>query len=316
MSYRLPLVTTVLLGIQMALGGIVVGEDAGFACPDWPLCAGEMLPPLSGPVGLVFVHRVTALVVALFVVGIAARIWWKYRSNKVLVAISTLAVALLAVQIVVSGMIVLFVLPGAVTTIDVVNSMFLLGIYVALTAESYRSTVERRSGQKWPDSSQAQMAPTAWAVLVIGGLTVLMGGVLRHTGAGEALYGMNNYLASHGQTTSPSLPMSIGLLVLHILSGMFVAFAAMWLFYRALQLKLYVKSAAILLGLVVLQLTLGIASLTSRLDFIITTLHWSNAGAMVAVMTWVAVTARMASRNASSRERARATVVPLRARCD
>jgi cytochrome c oxidase assembly protein subunit 15 len=314
MSYRLPLVTTVLLGIQIALGGIVVGKDAGFACPDWPLCQGEVLPKLSGLVILELVHRATALVVAILVVGIAARVWWKYRSNKMLVATSTLAVASLAVQIVVGGLIVLLVLPGAVTTIDVVNSMVLLALYIALTVEAYRCTAERRGNRQWPDPRLAQMAPTAWPVLYIGGLAVLMGAILRHTGAGEALYGMNHYLASHGQTTSPSLSMSIGLLILHIMSGMFVALAAMWLFYRALQLKLYVKSAALLLGLVALQFALGILSLTSRLDFVITTLHWSNAGAIVAVLTWVAVTARLAVRNASSSERSPATIIPLRVR--
>jgi cytochrome c oxidase assembly protein subunit 15 len=314
MSYRLPLVTTVLLGIQIVLGGIVVGMDAGFVCPDWPLCHGAVLPKLSGLVILELVHRATALVVAILVVGIALRVWWKYRSNKLLVATSALAVASLAVQIVVGGLIVLLVLPGAVTTIDVVNSMVLLALYIALTVEAYRCTADRRGNRRWPDPRLAQMAPTAWAVLFIGGLAVLMGAILRHTGAGEALYGMNHYLASHGQTSPPSLSMSIGLLVLHIMSGMFVALAAMWLFYRALQLKLFVKSAGLLLGLVALQFTLGIISLTSRLDFVVTTLHWSNAGAIVAVLTWVAVTAWLAGRNASSSERAPATIIPLRVR--
>jgi cytochrome c oxidase assembly protein subunit 15 len=287
-------VTTLLLGVQIVLGGVVVGKDAGFICPDWPLCHGMLLPTWTGLVIVEMTHRITALLVAVLVLFITGRVYWKYRDNKTMMVIATLALLSLLIQMVVGGLIVLFKWPGVVTTVDVVNSMVLLSLYVALTTEAYRVTVHRRFGREWPDVELEQMMPTAWMVVGIGGFTVLVGALFRHTGAGEALFGINSYLASHGQHTLPSSSVSVGLLVFHITAGTLVAFAALWLFCRALHLQLYVKAASLLLGLVTVQFILGVLSLTSRLAFTVVTLHFANAGGMIATMTWVATTATLA----------------------
>ena len=44
----------------MALGPLVRAEDAGLACPDWPLCHGHVVPPYEYGVYLEFIHRVVA----------------------------------------------------------------------------------------------------------------------------------------------------------------------------------------------------------------------------------------------------------------
>src|SRR4030095_4194205 len=36
---------------QAVLGGLVSTHHAGLACPDWPTCQGEWLPPLEGAGG-------------------------------------------------------------------------------------------------------------------------------------------------------------------------------------------------------------------------------------------------------------------------
>lgn len=63
-----------LVFAQSVLGGLVRHMDAGMACPDAPLCLGQVVPPLvNAPIIVHFSHRVLALVVAAFVLALA----WK-----------------------------------------------------------------------------------------------------------------------------------------------------------------------------------------------------------------------------------------------
>ena len=65
-----------LVFAQSVLGGLVRHMDAGMACPDAPLCLGRVVPPLiNAPIITHFGHRVLALIVAVAVLALAARIW-------------------------------------------------------------------------------------------------------------------------------------------------------------------------------------------------------------------------------------------------
>jgi cytochrome c oxidase assembly protein subunit 15 len=61
------------------LGAYVRHKEVDLACTDWPLCNGSVFPGFSGPVGLVFGHRVSALVA---VIGTGVLIWWAYRLRE------------------------------------------------------------------------------------------------------------------------------------------------------------------------------------------------------------------------------------------
>ncbi len=68
--------TAVLLGLQVALGGLVSSSFAGMACPEWPACLnGEWYPHLGGNVALHLVHRTNGylLLVALAASALVAR---------------------------------------------------------------------------------------------------------------------------------------------------------------------------------------------------------------------------------------------------
>lgn len=78
-----------LVFVQIVLGALVAGIDAGRAYPTWPLMAGGVLPPdpfqlqpvwrnFFEDAGLVqFVHRTTAYLVALA----ALAVWWRARRS-------------------------------------------------------------------------------------------------------------------------------------------------------------------------------------------------------------------------------------------
>ena len=64
-----------LLGLTWALivlGALVRAHAAGLACPDWPLCFGELVPRFDLKVAFEWGHRVTAGAVSLAFAALAA----------------------------------------------------------------------------------------------------------------------------------------------------------------------------------------------------------------------------------------------------
>jgi heme A synthase len=113
-------IAAALVFAQSVLGGLVRHMDAGMACPDAPLCLGQVVPPLiNAPIVTHFAHRVLAVVVAVFVLALAVRVW---RAGSSLPGRrwATIAAGLVVVQVglgVASVLTVLAVLPVSLHTL-------------------------------------------------------------------------------------------------------------------------------------------------------------------------------------------------------
>ena len=67
------LVTTTY--VLLVFGASVRVHGAGLACPDWPLCFGEVIPTLNFEVGLEWGHRVLAGLISLGFLGLIVGMW-------------------------------------------------------------------------------------------------------------------------------------------------------------------------------------------------------------------------------------------------
>lgn len=65
--------------VVVYLGAYVRHSGAMGACGGWPLCSGALAPPLNGPSGVEFVHRIASVLLVLVVAGL----WLQTRRDRV-----------------------------------------------------------------------------------------------------------------------------------------------------------------------------------------------------------------------------------------
>jgi heme a synthase len=96
----LSLATSASVYILIVLGGLVSSTGSGLACPDWPLCHGQVFPTFTTPVVIEYTHRLWTLVVTVLVIATTVFAWKKYHWENKVTKFSTLTFILLLGQII------------------------------------------------------------------------------------------------------------------------------------------------------------------------------------------------------------------------
>jgi heme A synthase len=130
-EYRLAVTTAVAALALVVIGGLADPEGASLACPDWPLCQGEVMPPLDGRVLAEHGHRIAALVVAALTAVVAALVF-RNRPDPALRRLAVGAVALVAAQAALGALAVVFALPLVARLGHLVTAMLFFAIVVHL----------------------------------------------------------------------------------------------------------------------------------------------------------------------------------------
>jgi len=135
---RLAALATAVVYTQILVGAMVRHTGSGLACPDFPLCNGQLVPTITSlGVALHLMHRAGAIAVALMVIWVYRRIMSTHATQARLVVLATVALVLVGVQLLLGALTVWNALAVEPTTAHVGGGALLLVTMLTLTLRSY-----------------------------------------------------------------------------------------------------------------------------------------------------------------------------------
>ncbi len=133
-------VTAAAVYAMLVLGGVVRVTESGLGCgDDWPLCAGQWLPPLESKAIIEYAHRVAAsFLVGPLIVATFIGAWLRYRREPWIIWPALAAVVLVIVQALLGGLTVTTELSGHVVMTHLAVAELTLACCVLLAVMSHR----------------------------------------------------------------------------------------------------------------------------------------------------------------------------------
>jgi heme A synthase len=123
----------------IVLGGTVRATDSGEACPDWPLCHGQVIPPADTNVWIEFSHRLLASVVGFLIAGLVYATWRRRHEDGILWRAGLLAGVLVLVQVFVGGITVGTETAAGIVAIHLSIALALLTTLIFITCRLFRT---------------------------------------------------------------------------------------------------------------------------------------------------------------------------------
>lgn len=165
--------TALVTFLLIVLGATVRVTGSGLGCPDWPLCHGQIIPPIEIHTLIEYSHRLVTTLVTLGVLTTAAVATLKYRANKGIWLGSLLAILLLIVQIVLGGITVLFELPPTIVAIHLGNAMLLFASTLTVATLAWRTmSISEPQRIKVPGFDWVIVSALAIFILILSGSVV------------------------------------------------------------------------------------------------------------------------------------------------
>jgi protoheme IX farnesyltransferase len=180
---RFQKITAVAIAWTLALvtiGVLVRATSSGLGCPDWPLCYGQVLPPLDDyKAWFEWIHRTVAAVLGLLILGVAAIAIVDHRDRPSLLWPSIGALLLVVFQAWLGRETVRLGNSGESVTAHLAAAMLLLGLLVFLFVRSrYPARLAGRGGSQRFALLAAFSAASVYALLLFGSHVTATDGTL------------------------------------------------------------------------------------------------------------------------------------------
>lgn len=175
------LVASVATFALIVFGGIVRITGSGMGCgDDWPLCNGQLIPPMDFATMIEYGHRLAALGVSVLVVAVAALGALVARRDDTVPAAETgsgirlrrlgfLAIGLLVTQVMLGAVTVWLEVPPPPVILHFATGSLLLATLVVITSEAYGPARSSVTDGAWRVSFWTALA--GFGVVLLGALT-------------------------------------------------------------------------------------------------------------------------------------------------
>lgn len=285
---RLAVGTAFLMFGLIVLGGIVRTTGSGLACPDWPLCHGHLLPPFEFNAIVEWLHRLVALLVSVSLLATAAWVVAHPALRARLGGLVSLAIVLLAVQILLGALTVWKLLDPAIVGghLGVALLLFSTMIALALAAAAHAEP----AAAVFPPRPAGLLPLFSLTAAVVYGQAVL-GGIVSSNHASLAC---PDWPACNGDWFPP-LRGLVGLQMAHRYGAYLLTALLAWVALRSRKAEdpVVARSGSMLLGLTIGQIALGVSNIALGIRPWLSALHLANAAGMLALS--IATTFRLAS---------------------
>jgi len=272
-EYRFAVATASSTFVLLVIGGLVHATGSSLACPDWPLCYGQLFPRMEGGVFFEHGHRLVAGTVAVLTAILAALVF-RRRRERTLRALSVLAVGLVLVQATLGGLTVIYKLPLLVSAAHLATSMAFFSTVIYLA--------HRLRPAELPRAEPAPRGLVGAAALATY-LQIVLGAFVRHTGAAMAC---GSGVLCEGALWPPPGPGQLNMVhrLAGVALGVLVAVAAVRPARDALRARHRVRAALALAapGLVLAQLALGLLTVETYISISVVSLHLATGALLLA----------------------------------
>ncbi|HSL33034.1 MAG TPA: heme o synthase [Candidatus Limnocylindrales bacterium] len=288
---KLAAASVALTLLLVTIGVVVRATGSGMGCPDWPLCHGQVIPPLDDyKAWIEWVHRGVAVVVGLAILGLAAVALRDHRDRPSLLWPSLGAVALVGFQAWLGRETVRLNNSGESVTAHLAAAMALVGLLVfILVRAGYPARIGGRGASQRFTLLASFAALTVFALLLFGS----------HVTATSQWYVFPDWPLMNG-SLFPQLTDGTSAHVLHrwiaIVVGLIVAIVvvAAWRTQRSNRTIAWLAAATALLFPV--QAVIGGLQILSGLDGWTQTLHLALGALIWAAMVGIATVSYYAAR--------------------
>ena len=288
--HRYACLTAVATFFLVIAGGLVTSTGSGLAVPDWPLSYGMVFPPMVGGIFYEHGHRMVAGTVGLLTIGLVA--WLFVSEPRAWVRrLGLIALAAVVTQAILGGITVLLLLPPAVSIAHACLAQTFFCLVVTIAVVTSRAWIERDGRED--DSPAASPAGLAAATVAVVFVQLLLGALMRHTGAGLAI---PDFPLAFGRVVPPFDQSGVAVHFAHRVGALAVAAVVAMTARAALRTAVRRQAvglpAGLLAALVAAQIVLGAFTVWTGKAVAPTTAHVANGALILAVSLVVALLAR------------------------